>query len=386
MVCEQNKILMPFFLLFGLYSITSLNHATDVNLYFFQCGILLISLLMLIRYQISYSLNMLLIAIGIHAVLWIYTGIAANNPSFSGTLTAGSYIPYIIFSLILIANFKDVQLGNSIIRVFNAVNVANIILAVLIIQDFSSASEFISNYYTFGNERVMKEMMFYNKPVMTFGTHSIASFYCFVFFYLNLKTYLVTKLKINFVFCLTYLGVMIFLYSHTGVIYLALALFLLLFYTKKFKWVLIAALPFLVSAVNLNNNISFIASGGIAARYSDAGVLQHNLNFIVENPFNGVGLFFNDTLYDTDSGLILYLLRGSLPLAILIYFGFFMMLKRNLHSRKAAWFIWFLFMSFDLGFPNLFYIRTLYIVPFLIVYLNFLERLDGLSRPALSSR
>jgi hypothetical protein len=373
--------LIPFFLIFGIYSITSMNYQIDSRLYFLQYLVLFVGLTVFICLQRKLPLNMSILSISMISVLLIYTLITANS-SFQGDLRIGGFIPYIVFALLLITNLKNVKLDNSIIKLFNIVNIINIALAVAQIISLDFVNNIVRNFYAFGSLRVIGEMIYYHKPIITFGSHSIAGFYCYIFFFLNFKTYSVTKIKKNYIFALCYLLILFFLNSVTGLIFLLIAFIQLMLFTRKTRYFILLLIPLIIgfdignvkTMITEQIQVKMAASGsGILGRYSETGVLQYNLSQIKENPFNGIGLYFSDNFYGTDSGYIIYWLRGSLFLLLLVYLGLLFFIKRNLHSKKTAYFIWFIFMSFEFGFPNLFYFRTLCLLPFIIVFINFLD-------------
>jgi hypothetical protein len=52
-----------------------------------------------------------------------------------------------------------------------------------------------------------------------------------------------------------------------------------------------------------------------------------------------------------------------------------MFLRGSVRSRAAGVFLFCLFVSFETGFSNLLYFRTLYLLPYVVVYLNSLEEM-----------
>ena len=64
------------------------------------------------------------------------------------------------------------------------------------------------------------------------------------------------------------------------------------------------------------------------------------------------------------------LLRGSLPLLLTVYGGFFLFLRFNLRDRRAALWLWCLVVLFEVAHPVLQYFRFVAFVPLLVVYLN----------------
>jgi hypothetical protein len=114
-------------------------------------------------------------------------------------------------------------------------------------------------------------------------------------------------------------------------------------------------------------------TNGLRGRYSGQGALTSNLRYVASAPFSPVGAGFHPDLMYGDSGVIEFLLRGSVPLVLLIYTGLFVFLKSNLASRSQALFLFAVLLGFEIGFSNLLYFRTQFFVPFVVVYLNHLE-------------
>src|SRR5260370_35623157 len=61
-------------------------------------------------------------------------------------------------------------------------------------------------------------MVMFRKPVLTFGTHSLAGFFLYLFFYVNLQTYRLKGGKLFLSFALCYLFLTLSLLSVTGII------------------------------------------------------------------------------------------------------------------------------------------------------------------------
>ena len=72
-----------------------------------------------------------------------------------------------------------------------------------------------------------------------------------------------------------------------------------------------------------------------------------------------------------------YYLRGSIFLVLTVYIGLFAFLRRNLIRRSDAYLLFAVITGFELGFGSLTYIRTLYLLPVFVVYLNDLRRAAG---------
>ena len=115
---------------------------------------------------------------------------------------------------------------------------------------------------------------------------------------------------------------------------------------------------------------------GLTGRYSENSVLQPTIDYIIENPFSPIGLSYSDKLYYTDSGFILYTLRGSFLMPIVIYIGTFFFFLRNIANRKTAYFLFFSILIFEIGYPILINIRMLYFLPIIVILVNHLDQIE----------
>jgi len=137
-----------------------------------------------------------------------------------------------------------------------------------------------------------------------------------------------------------------------------------------------AAAPHVEGLSTLQEDVSEIfhrEDNGLLGRYSSVGGLSNNFEFILDHPLRPIGLGFSDDLWYADSGPVEYILKGSFPLLATVYLGAFLFFFRNLKSRSRAIFILVVFMGFEIGYSNLQYLRTQYFLPFLVVYLNWLD-------------
>jgi hypothetical protein len=229
-------------------------------------------------------------------------------------------------------------------------------------------------------------MLSARKPVATFGTHSVASFFIFFLFFLNIKTYQVKGKMVYLITSIVMLLLLIFIRSNTALGYSGIAFFILAgtFIKKKSSLLLVfgivVAIFFYISVIDPTiidvfyeyDVLSILTSkdNGLAGRYSGTSVLAPTIDYIKNNPFLPVGLTYSDKLYYTDSGVILYILRGSIFLASAIYLGFYSFLNSNLLRKKDTYLVFLFFMIFEIGYPTLIEPRILCFIPFLVIYLN----------------
>lgn len=109
---------------------------------------------------------------------------------------------------------------------------------------------------------------------------------------------------------------------------------------------------------------------GFLGRYSSAGNLLPVLGYLIDHPLRPVGLTTDDDMILIDSGPLDYYMRGSIVLLVLMYWGLFLFLKRNLHDPTKAHFLFAVILCFELGFSALTSFRAVCILPIMIIYLN----------------
>jgi hypothetical protein len=112
---------------------------------------------------------------------------------------------------------------------------------------------------------------------------------------------------------------------------------------------------------------------GLASRYAAGGLLAGSLAYVSQHPLQPIGFGFSERLYYADSGYVVNMLRGSVPLVAAMYGGLFLFLRSNLRRPRVAVWIFFVIVAFEIGFTPLHYFRFIGFAPFMIVYLNSLE-------------
>jgi hypothetical protein len=122
---------------------------------------------------------------------------------------------------------------------------------------------------------------------------------------------------------------------------------------------------------------------GLRSRFSEEGTVAGNLRYLRQNPFSPIGLTYGpQSLFYGDSGIVLVLLRGSVPLLLLTYCGFAYLLVRNLRNRRDALWLFAVTCAFEIGYTPLQLFRFTSFLPYMIVYLN---DLPGEDHPELSA-
>jgi len=382
---RSNKIataLMGLLLVIGFYFPTSMAETISVPLQVIT-GLMLFPILIALLVRRG----------GVLSSFAVVNGLAINVILLTCTLFSpltdmayGGYLSILLLSVLFCVNVKDIQLTPTARRIFDVANAINLTLAALQLLQVPMVTQLLRANYAFGYDELVPLMLQEGKPVLTFGSHSLAGFFFYLLFYVTLQTFIATRSKLNLVFAFCYLALLIPMHSFTALVFTGLAVVQLVL---CFQWnktaiagLIAAALvvatlvvsPQLVSDFKEDMiEVSQSQGNGLLGRYSEFGGLAANFEFIASHPFRPIGLGKSWRLWYSDSGPAEYILKGSLPLLVAVYMGAFLFFRKNLRSKREALFLYLVFLSFEVGYSNLEYIRTQYFLPFLMVYLNGLK-------------
>jgi hypothetical protein len=379
-------VLLALLLAIGFYFPTSRAETISVKLYLACAASLLavLSALLLRRGGVLGALPLVNFA-AINVLLLVATLFSPFH-----TFAYGGYIPILLFSILFCVRVKDIRLTDTARRLFDIANAINLGLALLLMLKVPAIVDLFLRNYAYGYEELVPYMLEEGKPVLTFGSHSIAGFFFYLLFYVTLQTFVARRTRLHLLYAIGYLGLLLSLASFTSMVFGAVATAQL---ALSFEWrksvvagLATAALlvigigfaaPRLDAFAEFHGDLVEILSrkeNGLIGRYSSTGGLSANLEYITGHPFAPIGLGMSWQLWYSDSGPVEYVLKGSFPLLIAVYAGAFLFLRKNLVSKQRAFFLFAVFLSFELGYSNLQYIRTQCFLPFLLVYLNWLDR------------
>lgn len=300
------------------------------------------------------------------------------------TVTPGALLPYALVALLLSANFSRINYGWPLRVSWIALNTVNIGLSLLIIADVRPAKQFIIAYYSAFYDTLATSMLNADKPILMFGSHSIAAFFFFVCFYLHLRMHTYTRSFWSLAVSLVYLGLLIPLKSVSAYFLAIGALAVLIYHTFDRRAILLVGGCIFIAVIGASlmtnaqwegatstvERVIAAPESGFQGRYSSSGVLAANLRYIGEHPLRGIGINYSDTLWYGDSGPTELMIRGSLPLLLAFYGGFWLFLRMNLRSSRTAAAVFLIYFAFEIAFSNLLYLRTACVLPLVIVYLN----------------
>jgi hypothetical protein len=381
----------------GLYAPTSIDEAISRDLLFAASILLFVLLAALLfhRRGLLGRVSLLWSAVIVFDVLF-FTLISPFTEFAYGAVRS-----FALLAVVFCLRLQDVPLNAWTRRLFHAANVINIACALAIVAEVPEVNEFLVQNYSAAYQELVRYMLDERKPVLTFGSHALAGFFFYLFFYMNFETFRARQGRRYLVIALAYVGLMICLNSVSGYGFAVLAAMSLIrefFWNRSLLATAVAGL-FLLTSVGiaatqlgiLEFQKEFIDTlnsdtNGLNGRYSQTGVLTRNLNFLADHPFSPIGLGYSDSLFYGDSGPVEYLIRGGFPLVIATYAGLYLFLRDNLRSRKQCRLLFAVFLVFEVGYSNLHYLRTLYLLPFVVVYLNGIGQAAEAAYPRLRSR
>lgn len=372
------KILSMLFIL-GVLIPTSVNRNITSLFTMLGCFILLGVTIWLIYKQKQIPIFSLVIVLVTNSLLFVFTLFSSMSEYRFGTS-----IFFFILTLIFCLNFKNAPLEvNKYRKTLQIVNIIFIIFSASIMLEFQPIINFLHSWYSAFYIELLPNMFMQKKPVATFATHSIAGFYFFVFFLINFFTYIYMKKKSHLFSSIIFAFFLFNIKSSTALVYFLICFIVVMVFVYRrkkrlfFSTLGISLIFFIIKfeSIGLFQMVSdklFSNRNGLLIRYADGGVLADNINFILNNPFSGIGFGYSKLYTYVDSGFVEYALRGSVFVLISILIGYYLFLRRNLGSKLGI-VIFLIYLSFEVGFSNLIYFRTLFILPFIVVYLSQLK-------------
>ncbi|MEA3469843.1 MAG: hypothetical protein U9R57_16700 [Thermodesulfobacteriota bacterium] len=388
---QYSQYLLLALLLIGMFHPTSWN--MEISVVFRRSSLYLLNILLFILLLLNGlgDRKAYRCALAIPLVLFVATFFSSLQD-----VHLGAYVAFLPMSLLFCVNLKGVSWSILLSGVWGVVNVTIIISSFAIVYDVLMFESFFMNLYSAFTHSLLPNMLYQNKPVSFFSSHSIASFVYFMFFFVNFKIFQHCRKNIYILFAIFYVIFLFFLRSSSSYYSLIIVLFvfvvysfnILIQYKKNILITLFIVAGSLLLVNYYSNNLLYndlmnffcfvekrlsSPGNGFLGRYSANGVLFGNVQYIKENPFFPVGFRSSSQFWFMDSGIIEYMLRGSVFLVFAIYYSLFRFLRFHLPSRSTYWLIFIIIFINELGFPYLKYFRFMFMFPFLVVYLRHLE-------------
>jgi hypothetical protein len=303
----------------------------------------------------------------------------------------GVVLIYLAIGLLYLVNLRSIGASSIVEYAALALSVGSLLIGIAIVGQVKIVAQILMSYYAaFYPELVPNMIDLLHKPVITFATHSVAGFMIYLLFYMALKAYDVRGRMFFLGLACGHLALLILLRSTTAAIFASIAV-------VQLGWLVWRRFPRIAGPALLTAFAAPIALGvyfgvrpadvveavqaavlgdkisGLLVRFRPDGLLAQNLIYLSRHPLSPIGVSFSESLNLGDSGVVVHLLRGSLPFLVAVYGGLFLFLRYNVASRTSAIWLWCVIGLFEIGFPPLMYFRFVCFVPLLVVYLNSLE-------------
>lgn len=253
---------------------------------------------------------------------------------------------------------------------------------------FGPAFAITKTYYAAFYPGLLVSMLdWYHKPVLTLATHSTAGFFYYLFFWLNFQRFRKTGSLWSLAWTIGMIALGAYVRSTTSYVLMAVAAWQLgVALYKRIParmrgLVVAAAVPAIVIVAILTGVSERVAAlaqlvegtqtAGLRSRYSSTGMLGGNLRYLNESPLSPIGFTYGpEDLFYGDSGFVLVLVRGSLPLLVLVYCGYWRFLRDNLRDPGDARCVFLVTCAFEVGYVPLQLFRFTLFLPFMIALLN----------------
>ena len=323
----------------------------------------------------------------VHGLGMVGVLIFATLMSPFNQISPGVIVLYVGIALLFCLNLRDLRSPRLVVPAFAAISILSMAAGLLIALDSPWIDNLLKTHYQAFRPDLLESMLDRDKPILTFATHSMAAFMIYLLFFMTLRTYAIRGGRIWLAAMAVYMVLLLALTATTAYFMLGLAVVQLgLLITRRHPRVIfpLAATTMLltlivvvwsgVEARAVTDELTLRLIGdrehGFIARYATKGLLATNFRFLAQHPIEPIGFGYSTALYLGDSGVVVTLLRGSLPLLFLTYGGLFVFLRQNLTSQRTALWLWLVTIAFEVGFTPLQYFRFVAFLPFAVVYLN----------------
>lgn len=231
---KRNNFLFLIFLFLGTYFPTSINGEINTDLMYLKLIIFISIASFLIIKQKSINKFNLISLVLVLAILNIFTLLSPSKEYAFGSLA------FILgFYMMIFVNFENLKIEKISEKFFLFFNIVTLFIGFSITTGNLFIGNFIINLFSNHKSFLVSSMIERNKPVITFGSHSIAALFIFCLFYMNYKFFQTNHKKLNLLFSMMYLTLLFFLQSNSGFLFLFLGMLLLstqfLFKIKKNK-------------------------------------------------------------------------------------------------------------------------------------------------------
>lgn len=243
---------------------------------------------------------------------------------------------------------------------------------LLIIVDNPAIKEFTISKYTQLYEEATSNMFIKNRPVMSFGIYTFASYFYFLLFFIIKILFKITNNKIYFVYMISLLIVNVMLVSNTAFVFSIIMSYYIFKSSKSRNLKILFILLIIATIYRVLLNVELIEyyfesfnsdANGFKGRYTNSGTLNLNLKYLEDNFYIGFNIV--DNLTYSDSGYLVYYTMGGFLFMGAMYFSLYKFAKNNF----SVDFLYFLFPTilFEFALPVIIYYKFIYASIFLAI-------------------
>lgn len=368
-------------IMFAFLPTSNNSNIYGINWVVFVWGIVFIVVLT-IYFKNTTSHNKTLVVLLAFIIYMLIITLSTINSDLDARISLARIIPLVLLVIMYSVKIEPSSTFSLMTKLLDIFFIVLIVWNSLILIDNSFIKSLTQNYYSQYYDLAIYYSMLRNKPVMSFGVHTYAAYFYSLFFYLSYVTAKFTKKNKYYVYCIAATIFSFFLTSNTSLVYSIIMVFMLirLFFKKPifmFILLLLGIIVIVQSYDYLIERYTFMVTqseiSGFTARYiGENTVFSNNIKIIKSNYAIGFTIIENIDLRYSDSGYIVYLTMGNIPLLIAIYYMTFRFLKKNI-PREFFAFIAFIIFSFELALPATFNYRYFFAMIFIIYYLQLLK-------------
>jgi hypothetical protein len=298
-------------------------------------------------------------------------------------LAMGALVPYTAAFALLAFRAGDLPVGRATSIWLAVANGIVLALGVAIVSGNEGVRAWLVRWYTVAYDDLVANMTAWRKPVFSFGSHSTAAFAYYLLFLLQWETWRARRTRAALVLAIGNATVSMALTSAAALGFALLALVRLALVPKDRLLVWGTAVALLAGATAVAGEafgplavedalrLAFGADdGGFGGRYLGGGTVAGNLRYVAEHPLRPIGLSYSTDVFYGDSGPVEQLLRGSIPLLVLVYGSLILWVRAEVRDPHHRRHLLLALLLFELGFSSLTFFRFTLLLPFVVSYLN----------------
>src|SRR5437868_1038367 len=186
---DKFPLLLSGLLVLGLYSPSSIGGTYSLALwgaYFLLLSILVARIAL--RKDGLGSIFLCIVSLSIVVIL-----LGATIVSPFQDYRWGGLLGFVLLAMLYVTNLRTLTGGKILRVVFVVANVINVVAGIAIILGSKFVQDLLVEHYSTFYPELVQVMVDRHKPVLSFGSHSTAAFFCYLFFLLNFEAYKSTR-------------------------------------------------------------------------------------------------------------------------------------------------------------------------------------------------